>query len=185
MKALYLLACSLTTCIALNAQATSLAPGKINIKQINNLPAACLPEDEGKGVELRTAFVEEIPRTNNGQPYQWEINLAADSKPFVLAPGQCITFGQAIGGYKQDANPLPFVPGRSYEFGLRSNHQEGGWDGRLYAALFCVQKNTDGSVSYLPYIERAGGYATYPVCGRYIGRLPAPDGAIPPDMPQR
>lgn len=159
------------------ATATSIGAKHLNIRQILDKPAACLPEDAGESIELNTAFVTgdspEVPR-------QWAIQLIPGSKPLVLHSGECIAFGQSIDGYRQLGEFHALEEGQTYDFGLRRNDRLNDWVSKVYVGLFCVQRAPDGHLTYLPYVYHSNGTIIYPPCGHYVGLPPAPDGISPP-----
>ena len=170
---------------ACHASATSIGTKDLQIKQIGSRLMACLPEDHDESIALNSAYVVEDDNGPRKFTHQWAIELTPGAKPLVLRPGQCIGFNEAIDGYKRNGDVHDLEPGKTYDFGIRRNDRLDEWVVTRYVGMFCVQENRDGSRSYLPYINHPGGYATYPVCGRYIGRAPSPDGIVPPDMPRR
>jgi hypothetical protein len=170
-----------------NATATSTGASQLNIRQMGDAPAACLPESERDSIELESAHVTWTSRATGaragGHPpvhYPWAIDLIPDTKPLVLHPGECIVFGERIAGYKQDGEIQPLQIGETYSFVLRRYTQHNSWLNPYYRGAFCVARSPDGHLAYLPYIYNSNGTITYPSCGRYAGLPPAPDGASPP-----
>ncbi|WP_109127455.1 hypothetical protein [Dyella sp. C11] len=160
--------------------ATSLQPNPLIIKQISGVPAACLPEGKLKSIELARAYVMEDSLQGGAIERQWAIELRPGAKPLTLHPGECVGFGQPIDGYRETGTFKLLEAGRTYVFGINRGDQLDRWVSDSYVGVFCVQRLTDGHLTYLPYVDHPDGTTTYPTCGRYIGSPPAPDGIDPP-----
>lgn len=166
-----------------HADGMSTAPLPLVIRQIDHLPAACIPVSDTKSMTLKFAGVWEDSHGQSEFPSQWGIEWVPGAKPLLLRAGQCVVFGQAIDGYRLVGDMHPLKAGRTYNFSLRELNKANDWSGMRYSGMFCVQENTDGTLSYLPYVTHKDGTVTYPACGRYIGSPPAADGIVPPGMP--
>lgn len=160
--------------------ATSLQPNPLVIRQISEGPAACLPEGKLKSIELKRAYVMENSRQGGEIERQWVIELQPGAKPLTLHPGECVSFGRPIDGYSEIGTFKLLEEGKTYIFGINRGDQLNRWVSDSYVGLFCVQRLSDGHLTYLPYVDHPDGTTTYPPCGRYIGSPPAPDGIDPP-----
>ena len=159
--------------------ATSLGSKPLNVRQIEDLPVACLPENEGESIALNAADVA-ADDSVEGPKGRWAIELVPGAKPLTLHPGECVAFGKLIDGYRQVGEIQPLEEGKTYSFGLRRGDRINDWVSKLYVGVFCVMRLSDGRLAYLPYVDHPDGTTTYPPCGHYIGSPPAPDGINPP-----
>jgi hypothetical protein len=169
------------------ATATSLGTKQLNVRQVEDFPVGCLPEDGGENIELKSAFVIEASDAIRAPPQgwalprrRWAVELIPGERPLILRPGECIAFGKSIDGYRKIGEFHPLEEGKTYVFGLRRGDRLNEWVSDSYRGLFCVQRLSDGRLAYLPYIRHPNGTITYPPCGRYAGLPPAPDGISPP-----
>ena len=143
---------------------------------------ACLPADVGNRVSLQMAAVSEI--NASWPPKEWAIELLPGANPRVLRPSECVTYGQALKGYKEVGGSRPLQVGKTYGFAILGAGPTGSRaDGRR-VGIFCVQQRADGRHAYLPYVDHPDGTTTYPACGRYLGNPPAADGIVPADTPR-
>lgn len=160
--------------------ATSFLPNRLDIKQISDAPAACLPKD-GQRILLQSAYtMENTPQTKS--THRWKIEHVNDSKAKTLHPGECVIFGKPIDGYQQ-SDTLKLEDGKTYVFVLERGDRQHAFSSSKYVGAFCVSRTPTGERAYLPYLYHQDGTVTYPSCGRYIGHPPAADGIVPPDMP--
>jgi hypothetical protein len=152
---------------------------RVDIRQVHNVVSGCLPSGE-RSITLQTAAVASIDA--GWPPPEWAIELISDAKPMILRAGECISFGSLPQGYKQIGGMQPLEVGHTYGFALlRGNPRKEG--DRRYLGIFCIQRQPNGRLAYLPYIDHPDGTITYPPCGRYMGGPPAPDGVVPKDSP--
>ncbi|GLQ49339.1 hypothetical protein ACFFJT_20475 [Dyella flava] len=165
-----------------NASATSFLPNPLRIRQIMDVPSACLPQGDGKSIQLNRAYVMENSLWGGAAEHQWIIKLIPGSVPLTLHPGECVAFGKRISGYEQYDGLRLLDVGKTYVFVLERGDRPNERVSRNYVGAFCVMRLSDGRVAYLPYIDHPDGTTTYPACGRRIGGPPAPDGVIPPNM---
>ncbi|MGO4326962.1 hypothetical protein AB4Z48_22955 [Cupriavidus sp. 2TAF22] len=157
---------------------TSLWPPSLDIKQMGDIPVACLPKEASTSIGLQVAAVAEI--ASGWPPKEWAIELMPGMKPLILRPGDCVFYGRPLRGYKEIGGSKPLEAGNTYGFAFRQTGQTGS----RYVGIFCVQPRPDGHRVFLSYVDHPDGTTTYPACGRYIGNPPAADGIVPPDTPQ-
>jgi hypothetical protein len=164
------------------AKATSFLPNPITIRQIADVPAACLPDGWGKSIELSRAYVMENSLWGGAAQHQWILEQIPGAKPVTLHPGECVAFGKRIDGYEQRDGLKRLEEGKTYVFVLERGDRLNERLSRNYVGAFCVSRLADGAIVYLPYIEHPDGTTTYPACGRRIGGPPAADGIDPPPL---
>ncbi|ULU25264.1 hypothetical protein [Dyella terrae] len=182
MKRFCLISIALWVVIARNAAGQDAPKGlpSLTIKQADNVPAACLPI-HNEALPLLGAAVG--PLDGEWPPEEWAIVRQPSGKAFILKPGECITYGATLNGYRQEGGGHPLVAGATYEFIVRSGDKPSRWDEGLFLSVFCIEQQADGSRRILPYVLHDDGTATYPRCGRYIGWKAAPNSFIPSDYP--
>ncbi|GLQ51609.1 hypothetical protein ACFFJT_15305 [Dyella flava] len=172
-RAYNLIAASIATLACGTALALSRGSVRINTREVAGVLYACLPEGT-KDVSVWSADVTEFvsgataPVAKPPTPFtRWIIRLKSGAKPLVLSQGQCLAFGQHIDGYEQGDTIYPLEAGKTYNFSLRAvdppNDFLGGQD---YVGVFCVRRNDDHSLSYLPFIYQTDGSVTYPQCSK-------------------
>jgi hypothetical protein len=160
-------------------EATSSLPNRLDVRQVGDDPAGCLPANYTHAIELDRAFVVEESHKENQSPSRWTMERMPGAKPHVLQPGECVVFHGTLSGYQQ-AGELTWQEGESYVFVLE-RVDDSKIKGRLnYVGAFCVMRTPDHRLLFLPYVDHPDGTTTYPPCGRRIGGPPASDGITPP-----
>jgi hypothetical protein len=186
MKLCTVIVCFLLITSALGGGASACAEGvkQLSVREIAGAPAGCLPENEGKSIKLERVLVGDDYAENAESQYLWAIELIPGAKPLTLRPGECVAFGKPIEGYRQVRELRPLEEGKTYGFAFHElDDQIKDFVDKTYLGYFCVQRATNGRLTYLPYVEHQDGTITYPTCGRYIGGAPAKDGIVPKDVP--
>lgn len=168
--------------VACNATGQDAPKGlpSLTIKQAGNAPVACLPLTN-EPLPLLGAAVG--PLDGEWPPDEWAMVRQPNAKPHVLRPGECLSYGMTLTGYRQEGGGHPLMPGATYQFIVRSGDKPSRWDDGLFLGVFCIEQQDDGSRLILPYVLHDDGTASYPRCGRYIGWKAAPNSFIPPDYP--
>ncbi|RDS79732.1 hypothetical protein DWU98_16845 [Dyella monticola] len=172
----------LLICLYGGANAASSLPNRLDLRQIDGLPAGCLPKDYGDVIKLDRAYiVPQIP-VGKGTDFRWSLEREQDAMPVRLRPGNCVVFGRPLKGYEYERHGgTQWVLGQTYVL-VVERIDEPGIRGRLnYVGAFCVMHQPDKELAFVPYIDHADGTTTYPACGRRIGGPPAPDGFRPSD----
>ncbi|MBN3787355.1 hypothetical protein [Burkholderia sp. Ac-20353] len=174
--------CLFMGCAIVGRAETPIWPSALDIKQTGDVPAACLPKDAGASIALQAAAVAEI--ASSWPPKEWAIEHIPGSPPFIVHPGECITYRQVLTGYRDIGGSKPLKVGNTYGFAFSQAGRGGQQTGSRFVGTFCVQQRPHGHRAFLPYVDHPNGTTTYPACGRYIGNPPAPDGIVPPDTPK-
>jgi hypothetical protein len=150
--------------------AMSKGPLPMDIKQVGNAPAACLPKSEDESIELKKAFVNQSFMTR-GAGMKWVIELNPGATPLVMRPGDCLVYGALLDGYTQTLVAKPLELGRPHVFSLERNDEGKKWTSRFYHATFCELVMPDGQTIFQKFIRKDG--STPPdICAYVKSQLP-------------
>ena len=161
-------------------QDAPIGPPTLAIKDIGGQPAACLPAGEPP---LEMLGVTVATLDGDWPPDEWAMVLQDGAKPIVLKAGECVSYRQALPGYKQEGADKPLKVGETYGFAIRRTNSLAHWAEGLHLGVFCIEQQPGGPRRYLAYVQHEDGSGSYPPCGRYIGWKPAADGIVPPGYP--
>lgn len=139
----------------------------------------CLPKD-ASAMNVEGAIV--VAFNGDWPPDEWALVHVPGANVLRLEAGECVTYNRDIPGYKQVGAGKPLLAGKTYSFAVRDNSRATYWAQGLRMTYFCRDDSASG-VRFFPFIDHDDGTTTYPSCGSYIGRPPAPDGIVPSGTP--
>lgn len=128
-----------------HAMAMSHGPIDLNIRVIDGKPAACLPMSDDMGsdpIRIRIAGVSRTTGPVSTAIDYWDLEVPADTQPVYLKRGECLVYGQTVGGEIVHAPPKVLDVNKLYTFAIIP----GGDYGPVYGAMFCVLKQADGTI---------------------------------------
>jgi hypothetical protein len=135
--------------------------GIAKINSIEGLPALCLPGNAEGAFPVARVLVAE---SHKKDALDWTLYLERNAAPLLLAPGQCIKFGEPLNGYRVDVDSRlsKLQPGSTYVFMIDRVQDEKHYN-FFYTSIFCVKENQDGSIEYPQYdpVASAGGKTPY------------------------
>jgi hypothetical protein len=151
----FLVGIGIALCLINTAFATSKWPLPMDIKQVGNAPAACLPKSEDESIELKMAYVNQSFMTR-GAGLKWIIELNPGATPLVMHPGDCLVYGTLLDGYTQTLAAKPLEVGRPHVFSLERNDEGKKWTSRFHSATFCGLTMPDGRIVFRKFIRKDG-----------------------------
>lgn len=146
---------SIALCLINTSFATSKWPLPMDIKQIGNAPAACLPKDDKESIEVKAAYVYESYAPVETQT-RWLIEMKPSTKPLVLHPGECLAYGKNIDGYTSTVPPQSLASDKPFVFNIVRSDQDKKWASRFYDAIFCGLTMPDGRIVFRKFIRKDG-----------------------------
>lgn len=173
---------SLALSMGVHAQTPGVAvwPKALRLQQQGGALLACLPPNS-EPMPLQAAAVAQID--GGWPPEEWAIVIEPHAAPLTLHGDECIAYEADPKGYKQIGGSQPLRAGETYGFMLQKVGDTGNASVGRLIGVFCVEQSSEGTHTFLPYIEHADGTTTYPRCGKYTGSPPAIDGFRPADTP--
>ncbi|MGF6203150.1 hypothetical protein [Pseudomonas laurylsulfatiphila] len=148
--------------VFINAHATSFGlQGDAKIAVIDGKPAVCLPND-AKTFSVGWISLSESYVRNPGS---WGVAIKEGFKPLELKPEECVVFGvvpdgYALSHYEVSGGPLNLEVNRTYIFRLSDVYSARD----TYSAVFCIRRNSDGTLGYIQYSRSKGGVEVAPIC---------------------
>ncbi|WP_321885528.1 hypothetical protein [Paraburkholderia bannensis] len=117
----------------------------IDVKQIDDKPAFCLPVSDDNGSDpIQISRVGVSRETGVAQPAvtYWDEFVPVNAQPAYLKRGECLAFGQIVPGAIVDTPATSLDVNKYYSFALIP----GGDAEFVYAVAFCVLRQADGKV---------------------------------------
>lgn len=142
--------------LASRADAMSHGPVRLDIRQIDGKPAACLPASDDTGsdpIQIRGVGVTRQTGPVSPVVTYWELEVPERAPPVYLKRGECLVYGQTVAGAVVRAAPRALDINKFYSISILP----GGDHGPVYGSVFCV-------------IRQAGGRC--PHCDAGAGREP-------------
>jgi len=124
------------------ASATSRAPRPLEIRSEGAGVVACIPLDEGESVAVEVAGVSAVRINGQGLPKPWGIDSEEGQPTLLLAPGECLAYGQSPAGYTSESLNAELRNDWPYSFAIRSPRW-GKHGTRNHSGIFCVRKSTE------------------------------------------
>lgn len=127
------------------AVATSHGPIRLDVRQIDGKPAACLPASDDVGSEpIQIRGVDVTRRTGPVSPVvmYWALEIPASAPPVYLKRGECLVYGQAVTGAIVRTSPKTLDINKFYSISI----VPGGDYGPVYSSAFCVVRQAGGGV---------------------------------------
>lgn len=150
-SAVAFLSCWLFTSCAV---ATSHGPIRLDIRQIDGKPAACLPASDDTGSDpIQIRGVDVTRQTGPVSPVvtYWALEVPGSAPPVYLKRGACLVYGQTVAGAVVRAAPRALDINKFYSISI----VPGGGYGPVYSSAFCVIRQA-GAVSALRRRGRKG-----------------------------
>ena len=171
-----IICCALLTLLASAcAGATSRTARPLEIRYSGTDVLACVPVDEGEAVEIDAAGVSPIMVDGREIQKPWSIVLDDGHPPYLLAPGDCLIYGQLPEGYSEVIAPAALESEWPYSFAIRS--PEWGKHGtRNHAVDFCVRSGGDMLAVAVPERQTA---ITVETCRRLLDAASAGNRSVP------
>lgn len=123
----------------------SYGPTALIIKQVGDLPAACLPMKDANGdqpVQIYFVGVSHARGPTESSEIYWAVDMSKAPKPVYLKRGECLVYGENIDGARTDLAPKTLRLNYNYGFAIRPG---GKWRS-VYGASFCVLKQPNGKL---------------------------------------
>lgn len=136
------------------AVATSHGPIRLDIRQIDGKPAACLPASDDTGSDpIQIRGVDVTRQTGPVSPVvtYWALEVPGSAPPVYLKRGECLVYGQTVAGAVVRAAPRALDINKFYSISI----VPGGDYGPVYSSAFCVIRQA-GAVSALRRRGRRG-----------------------------
>ena len=139
----------------------------LTIKQVGDMPVACLPQDANP---IRLYGVSVAAMDSEWPPDEWAVVHASGKKSRMLKPGECITYNEPLPGYQQAGGGKPLAVGKIYGFAFRSENNIPHSASGIYMGEFCIELRPDGhrNVHVLLNIDDDDGNAIF--CSKYADR---------------
>ncbi|WP_434107970.1 hypothetical protein [Paraburkholderia caffeinilytica] len=131
-------------CVA-HALAMSHGPIRLDIKQVDGKPAACLPMSDDLGsdpIQIHGVGVSRATGAVSPDVIYWDMEVPASAQPVYLKRGECLVYGQNVAGAVAYTQPKTLDIDKFYGFSIIP----GGDYGPVYSSVFCVLKQADGGV---------------------------------------
>lgn len=127
------------------AVATSHGPIRLDIRQIDGKPAACLPASDDTGSDpIQIRGVDVTRQTGPVSPVvtYWALEVPGSAPPVYLKRGACLVYGQTVAGAVVRAAPRALDINKFYSISI----VPGGGYGPVYSSAFCVIRQAGGGV---------------------------------------
>ncbi|WP_254602209.1 hypothetical protein [Burkholderia lata] len=131
--------------LASRADAMSHGPVRLDIRQIDGKPAACLPESDDTGsdpIQIRGVGVTRQTGPVSPVVTYWELEVPERAPPVYLKRGECLVYGQTVAGAVVRAAPRALDINKFYSISILPV----GDYGPVYGSAFCVIRQAGGSV---------------------------------------
>ena len=136
--------------------------GTPDIVERNGQPAICLPIDAREPFPIQRILMSQ---SYGVKPPIWVLSLAPGASPVILTAGSCLTYGEPIPGYIEEADTYKFTlrPTTTYLFEIiRVN--DGKYINHFYSAAFCVGRPDGGAVEHVQYRRDSARRDLIPYC---------------------
>ncbi|OXJ26220.1 hypothetical protein CFB82_34105 [Burkholderia sp. HI2714] len=127
------------------AVATSHGPIRLDIRQIDGKPAACLPASDDTGsdpIQIRGVGVTRQTGPVSPVVTYWALEVPESAPPVYLKRGECLVYGQTVAGAVVRAAPRALDINKFYSISILP----GGDYGPVYGSAFCVIRQAGGGV---------------------------------------
>ncbi|MNR19668.1 hypothetical protein D3C85_1364750 [compost metagenome] len=145
-------------------------PGGAIVNEIDGKPSICVPEQARESVAVHSISVSESQLHKGERLTMWQVELEPEVTPALLRPGDCITYGEKLPGYKQ------LVSARflqvAVDYYARINLVVANPTRQsiiFYDAVFCVGQKIGGGLHYHQYKYERDGKVVKPACGDDFG----------------
>ena len=125
--------------------ATSRAARPLKIRSDGAHVAACISLDEGESVAVELAGVSAVQVDGRGLPKPWGIAANGDRPLLLLAPGNCLVYGESPAGYSSGSAAAELMNEWPYSFAIRSP-QWGRHGTRNHSAIFCIRRSAGNAM---------------------------------------
>ncbi|MDS0858398.1 hypothetical protein NUV25_11825 [Burkholderia pseudomultivorans] len=129
-----------------STMATSVGPIHLDIKQIDDKPAACLPAGDDAGpdsIRIRGVGVSRATGTVSPDVIYWDLDVPENAQPVYLKRGECLVYGQTVAGALVHTPAKTLDANKYYGFSIIPAGDDAG---PVYSSTFCVLKPAGGRV---------------------------------------
>jgi hypothetical protein len=121
-------------------------PIRLEIRQIDGKPAACLPMSDDVGsdpIQIRGVGVSRRTGPVSPAVIYWDLDVPANAQPMYLKRGECVVYGQTVAGAIVNTPPKTLDVNKYYGFTIIPAGDDAG---PVYSSVFCVLKQADGGI---------------------------------------
>lgn len=127
------------------ADAMSHGPIRLDVRQVDGKPAACLPMSDDTGSEpIRISSIGVSRQTGPVSPVvmYWALEIPERAPPVYLQRGECLVYGQAVAGAIVRTPPRTLDLDKFYSISI----VPAGNEGPVYGSAFCVIGQAGGGI---------------------------------------